>query len=72
MLVFWHSFSIPEPGVNGSFASINRIVSLFSDINLLINFMRSVIIFSRISVDSCPSSSSISHCCVVVVDMPVP
>ena len=52
ILVFWYSLAIPESGVNGSFASISRAISSFSDINLLMKFVRSVIIFSRISVDS--------------------
>ena len=72
MLVFWHSLAIPEPEGNGSFASMSRIISLFSKIKLLMMVVRTVIIFFRMSVDSCPSTSSISHCCVVVVDMPVP
>ena len=71
MLVFCHSLAIPEPEVNGSFASISRILSLFFKIVLLMKVVRSVIILSRISVDSCPSSSNVSHCCVVVVDIHV-
>ena len=71
MLVFQYSLAIPEPEVNGSFASISRIISLFSKIGLLMKAVRSVITFSQMSVNSCPSFSSISHCCVVVVDMPV-
>ena len=40
MLVFLSSISIPEPGVNGSLASISRITPLFSAINLLMNIVR--------------------------------
>ena len=72
MLAFWKNLTIPEPGVKGSFISMSNIISLFFDIKLLMNFVRSFIIFSRMSVGSCPSSSSMSHCCVVVMDMPIP
>ena len=50
---------------------MSNIISLFFEIRLLMHFVKLVIIFSRISVDSSPNSSSMSHCCVVVVDMPI-
>ena len=71
MLKFWYSLAIPEPEFNGSFASISRIILLFSKISLLVKVVRSVIISSRMSVDSCPSPSIVSYCCVVVVDMSI-
>ena len=71
MLVFWHSLAIPEPEVNSVFVSISRVISLFSKISLLMKVVRSVIIFSQMSVDYYPNSSSIFHCCVAVVDISV-